>query len=147
MRPEMTMSDSGPVPRSHSPLVCVKLSRFIRGFLLSEQVSKAGGFLEGFRIHGLPQSLTQFDQFRKRRRIATPVQGALADVALGAVNALEERLQPSPEDGVIVRASQSAFRAKFHVLDAASRADQPRQLVAQLTDVLSDQRMENGRQI
>src|SRR5437899_6200638 len=43
IRVETTMSASGPVPRSHSPVVGIRLSRFIRGFLLSDQVAELGG--------------------------------------------------------------------------------------------------------
>src|SRR6202023_708068 len=62
MRLEMTMSLSAPVPRSHSPLFCVRLSRFIRGFLLSNQVTQARGFFIVFRFHGPPQLLSMFHE-------------------------------------------------------------------------------------
>jgi hypothetical protein len=53
MRLEMTISASGPVPRSHSPLLCVRLSRFIR-VLLSDQVAQAGRLLVSFALDGAP---------------------------------------------------------------------------------------------
>src|SRR5207248_7069321 len=74
MRLEMTMSDSGPLPRSHSPLVWVRLSRFIRGFSLSEQVSDAGGLFVGLGVDRRLQPPPQPDQFGLplRRRRAVP---------------------------------------------------------------------------
>src|ERR1700722_7803718 len=64
IRLEMTISDSGPIPRSHSPLVRVRLSRskFIRGFLLSNQVSYAGSLFVCFGIDGCSQLLAQVGQ-------------------------------------------------------------------------------------
>ena len=75
------MSDSGPVPRSHSPLVWVRLSRFIRGFLLSNQVAQAGGLFVGFALDGVAQLLPQFAQFRLLRGVRQGVRRHLADVA------------------------------------------------------------------
>src|SRR5687767_5015947 len=69
MRLEMTMSDSGPLPRSHSPLVCVRLSRFIRAFLLAEQVAQAGGFFVGFGLDGLAESRAQPEQLGLAGRV------------------------------------------------------------------------------
>src|SRR5206468_7961593 len=62
MRVEMTMSDSGPVPRSHSPVDVNRLSRFIRGFLLPNRVAQAGRLFVSFRVDGLPQSVVQLEQ-------------------------------------------------------------------------------------
>src|SRR5207244_9701981 len=42
MRVDTTTSDSGPVPRSHSPRFGSRLSRFIRAFLLADQVAEPG---------------------------------------------------------------------------------------------------------
>src|SRR5207247_1469842 len=50
IRVDTTMSASGPVPRSHSPVVGIRLSRFIRGFLLSDQVAELGGEFIVLRI-------------------------------------------------------------------------------------------------
>jgi hypothetical protein len=95
----------------------------MRAFLFSEKVSKAGGLFEFFHLNRLPQSLAQLYQ---GCRIAPAIVRTLADVALGTVNPLEERFQTGAEYGVVVRAPQPAFRAKFHVFDAARRAHQSR---------------------
>src|SRR4030088_2374851 len=100
MRLEMKMSDSGPLPRSPSPLVWVRLSRFIRGFSLSEQVSDAGGLFVGLGVHRRLQPPPQPDQFGLplRRRRAVPRD--LAHVPPGPVDPPQQRLQAGAEDGV-----------------------------------------------
>src|SRR5689334_1194056 len=62
IRLETTMSDSGPVPRSLSPLDWVRLSRFIDGFLLLYQIAQPGGFLVGLRIDSTTEGQTQVAQ-------------------------------------------------------------------------------------
>ncbi len=74
-------------------------------------------------------------------------QGALADVPAGAVDALQQRLQPFPEDRVIVRTAQPTLGPELHVLDAARRAGQPGQVVGLLAQVLADQGLQDGRQV
>src|ERR1700682_4180164 len=59
MRLETTMSDSGPVPRSHSPLDCVRLSRFIGGCLLLDRIAQAGGVFVSLRVDGTTEAVTQ----------------------------------------------------------------------------------------
>src|SRR5712692_9992307 len=112
----MTMSDSGPVPRSHSPLVCVRLSRSIRGFLCPEKVSKMSGFLVSFGFHGRSQPFAKVHQFGEVRRVARRTAGPLADVPLGPVDALQQRFDSSAENVVIVWAAEAALGAKLHVL-------------------------------
>src|SRR5436853_3324576 len=73
MRLEMTMSDSGPLPRNHSPLVWVRLSRFILGFPLSEQVAQAGGLLVGLFLDRPPQPPLQLDDLGLEAGGAGPV--------------------------------------------------------------------------
>src|SRR5438105_10831485 len=63
MRVETTMSDSGPVPRSHSPVVGIRLSRFIRGFLLTDQVAEPGGVLVPLRLDGRVQLAVEVGEF------------------------------------------------------------------------------------
>src|SRR5262245_3474674 len=62
IRVEITMSDSGPVPRSHSPVDVSRLSRFIRGFLLPDRVAQAGRLFIPFCVDGLPKLVVQFEQ-------------------------------------------------------------------------------------
>src|SRR5689334_2990484 len=87
IRLEMTMSDSGPVPFSHSPVTSRRLSRFrfIRGFLLSEQVSDPGGLFVGFGVHGLTKALAQLDQFSLAFGGLVPMPRHLPHVLEGAV--------------------------------------------------------------
>src|SRR5262245_26937022 len=107
MRLEMTMSESGPVPRSHSPLFCVRLSRFIRSFLLSEEVSQTGGLFVVFGLHRGAQPALQLHEFGLRG--PGPAARRLAHVPAGAVDALQQRLQTHPEDGVVVGAAEPAL--------------------------------------
>src|SRR5437764_607764 len=64
MRLEMTISHSEPVPRSHSPLFCVRLSRDIRSFLLSNQIAQRGSLFVSFCIDCPPQQLSKFHELR-----------------------------------------------------------------------------------
>src|SRR5437660_11886171 len=74
MRVETTTSDSGPVPRSHSPVDGIRLSRFIRGFLLADQVAEHHGPFVVFRFDRAAQLLAQLQDFgRPRGRGAAPV--------------------------------------------------------------------------
>src|SRR5947207_1584026 len=115
MRLEMTMSDSGPVPRNHSPLVCDRLSKFIRGFLLSNQIPQVGGFLVGFVFHGQPQTVAQLDELGVAASSPTPPRN-LPCVFQGPVDALQQWLQAGAKDLVVVRTAETAFRAKLHIL-------------------------------
>src|SRR5260370_521094 len=112
------------------------LSRFIRGFLLSQEVTQASGFLVGFGLHRYSKALSQFDQlgltFEAQRS-----PGTFADVALPAMNPVEQRLQAGTEDIVVMRTAQTAGGAKLHVPDAAGRTGQPGQLIRQGADVLA----------
>src|SRR5436189_2815184 len=66
IRLEITMSDSGPVPRSHSPLVFVRFSRSILGFLLSDHISQTSRFFVFFGCDGLSEPAAQLDQLGRR---------------------------------------------------------------------------------
>src|SRR5438874_2124096 len=78
MRVETTTSDSGPVPRSHSPRFGSRLSRFIRRFLLADQVAEPGRLLVLLgRGGGLPL-LLQLAQLG----LAAPPGAPLAQVDL-----------------------------------------------------------------
>src|SRR2546421_755709 len=109
MRLETTMSDSGPEPRSHSPVLFVRLSRFIRGFLLSKQITQSGGLFVVLDPDRLAQLLPQRDDLGVPGRAAAAVPGVLAGVTGGAVNPLQKRLQGRLEHLVIVRAAQAAL--------------------------------------
>src|SRR5437870_5663229 len=106
MRLEMTMSDSGPVPRSHSPLVVVSSSRFIRGFLLSQEVSDPGSFFVVLAVDGLLKPQTQGHQFSVPLAAGIEVVRRLADMADGAMNASQQRFQGGAENVVIVGATE-----------------------------------------
>src|SRR5947199_10298570 len=64
MRVETTTSDSGPVPRSHSPVDGIRLSRFIRTFLLSDQVAEGRGRLVILGPDRPPQPLAEVEKLR-----------------------------------------------------------------------------------
>src|ERR1700694_256235 len=110
MRLETTMSDSGPVPRSHSPLDCVRLSRFIGGFLLLDRIAQAGGLFVSLRVDGTTEAVTQVAKLGLRCGMARCAGRHLAAVTNGPMDALHERQQGVPEHGVIVRASQKLGR-------------------------------------
>src|SRR5436309_696519 len=129
MRLETTMSDSGPVPRSHSPLVCVKLSRFIRGFLLAKQVAQPDGFFVGFRLDGAPQLTSEFHEFGLPGLVLLGIVRHLADVLGGSMDALQERPQRHPKDSVIVGTAEPALGLELHVLYTTHRTDQAIQFV------------------
>src|SRR5215472_14905080 len=67
-RLEITMSDSGPVPRSHSPLVRLKLLRSMPGFLVTEQIPQPGRLFVVFFSYDLLQPPAELDHFRGNRR-------------------------------------------------------------------------------
>src|SRR5262245_36730630 len=89
IRLEMTMSDSGPVPRSHSPLVVVNSSRFIRGFLVLQEVSDPGGFLIVLVFDGFLQLQAKGDQLDMSATAILPPTRGLADMASRAMNSAE----------------------------------------------------------
>src|SRR5271154_5739581 len=71
----------------------------------------------------------------------------LADVADRAMDTPQQRLQADAKGVVIVRAAEPALSAKLHILYAARRAGQSRQLVRLSADVLADQRLQDGREV
>src|SRR5262245_5377004 len=81
---ETTTSDSGPVPRSHSPVVEIRLSRFIRAFLLADQVAQPGRLLEALGRRRLLEPPAQGGQLGLARRVGRPPR-RLAGVPAGAV--------------------------------------------------------------
>src|ERR1700731_4850848 len=105
MRLETTMSHSGPVPRSHSPLDCVRLSRFIGGFLLLDRIAQSGSLLVSLRLDRLPKRLTQLAQLAGAGGVPCSVWRYLAPVAGAPMDAFQERQERSTEYGVIVRAT------------------------------------------
>jgi hypothetical protein len=106
-----------------------------------------GGFLVSFGFHGQAKARAQVHQVGQGRLVRRRMARALADVTLGPVDALQQRFQTGAENVVIVRAAQAALGPKFHVLDAAGRANEARQFIGHLADVLSDKRVQNGRQV
>src|SRR5262245_12251546 len=107
MRVEMTMSASGPVPRSHSPVVGIRLSRFIRTFLLSDQVAELGGQLVVFGLHRPAELLPELERLGGAALWGEPA-GDLADVAGGPVDALQNGQQPGAEHVVVGGATEAA---------------------------------------
>src|SRR5258708_40204548 len=71
----------------------------------------------------------------------------LAAVTNGPMDALPERQQGVPEYGVIVRATQTSLGLELHILYAARRAGQPRQLIGRRPNVLRDHRLYDARQV
>src|SRR5262249_54046957 len=146
IRLEITISDSGPLPRNHSPPVLLRLSRFIRAFLLSNQIPKASGLFVQFRIDRLSKFFSKFNQFSlSSRRGSMP--GHLADMLARAMNSLQERLQAGAEHGIIVGAAQPTFSTKLHVLDAAERARESSPVVCELPDVMPNQGLQDRGQV
>src|SRR5436190_56919 len=95
IRVETTISASGPVPRSHSPVVGIRLSRFIRGFLLTDQVAELGGEFVVLRIDRPAKLLPELEDLRDAVLRRQPA-GHLADVAGRPMDALQDRQQAGP---------------------------------------------------
>src|SRR5687767_7156130 len=105
MRLEMTISASGPEARSHSPLECVRLSRFIRLFLLPYHVAQPGGLFIGFALDGAAQFVSKFTQLDLPRRVFQGMNRHLAHMAAAAMNPLQKRHQRFAKHLVILRAT------------------------------------------
>ena len=118
IREHITMSLSGPVPRSHSPDVFVRSSRVMRGILRAQQVAQPRGFLVIFTADGLAQPGPQPQPFRGA--LAPPRR--LAHVPGRSVVSLQERHQSLRKDPVVLGTAEPPARSEFHELDAAVRA-------------------------
>ena len=127
----ITMSLSGPVPRSHSPEVFVRSSRVMRGFLRAEQVSQPGGFFILFPRDRLAEPSAHLEPLHGS--FATP--GNLADVPGGTVKSLQQAREPLGKDRVITGTAQPAAGSEFHELDSAIRDRQFGQLAHKLADI------------
>ena len=68
-------------------------------------------------------------------------------VADRPVDALQKGFQSVLKYFVVVRTAQPAFRLELHVLYAARRAGQSRQLVGELADVLAQDRLQQPGEI
>src|SRR5207244_498738 len=71
----------------------------------------------------------------------------LALVANRPVDALQKGFQSVLKYFVVVRTAQPAFRLELHVLYAARRAGQSRQLVGELADVLTQDRLQQSGEV
>src|SRR5207253_2189041 len=76
-----------------------------------------------------------------------PVLRNLAHVPDGAVDALQERLQGSLENLVILRTTEPALGLELHILYTTGRAGQSTQFIRRLADVLADHRLQDRRQV
>src|SRR6266545_1495737 len=112
MRVDTTTSDSGPVPRSHSPRFGSRLSRFIRGFLLANQIAQACGFFVVLSLRGGLHLAAKLLQLHVALA-PTHRQRQLPGVNLRPMNPLEQRLQRQAERFVIVRAAEAALGAEL----------------------------------
>src|SRR5438105_2989881 len=138
MRLETTMSLSGPVPRSHSPLDWVRLSRFIGGFPLTNRIAEPSGLFIGLRLDSSPELLAELAELGLGGGVPQGIDRHLALVLGGAVDALQERQERRPKHHVVVRTTEPTFCLELHILYAALRAVQPRQLVGRRADMLAD---------
>src|SRR5947208_11016500 len=102
----MTMSDSGPVPRSHSPLVLVRFSRSILGFLLTYHVSQTSRFFIFFLFDCFTEPAPQLDHLGRRGADGSPMPPRPPLVAHRPMQASQARFQPHPNHLVIVRATE-----------------------------------------
>jgi hypothetical protein len=123
------------------------LSRFIRGFLLSDPISNTGGFFELLCIDGSAELFSHLQQLGVHRRRLGLAARDLPSVPDLPVNAPQKRFQADAEDIVIVRAAQAPLGTKLHILYATRRAGQSRQLIALGANVLTYQGLHNPRQI
>src|SRR5437764_216771 len=106
MRLETTMSLSGPVPRSHSPLELVRLSTFIGGFPQSDGVAQPCGLFVSLGLDGGTEALAEVAQLGLGGGVLPRVGGHLSLMAVRAVDALQERQERRAENRVIVRAAE-----------------------------------------
>src|SRR5262245_541466 len=90
MRVETTTSDSGPVPPSQSPVVGIRLSRFIRGFPFSDQVAQPRGLLVVLDRQSRPQPLLQPLALRPPAGVLGQPPRRLADVARRVVDLFQD---------------------------------------------------------
>src|SRR5262249_23028289 len=98
-------------------------------------------------LDGRPQSLPNFQEFGVDPRLAPSAARHLAHVPGGAMDPLQQRLQADAEDIVIVRAAEPSLGAELHVLYTTGRAGQSSQFVGERSDVLADERLQDGGQI
>src|SRR5690606_35297713 len=124
MRVEMTVSDSGPVPRSHSPRFGSMSFRFIRSLPPSDQVAQPGGVLEALLPDRPPELAPELGV------AAGVAAGDLAAVAVGAVDPLQQPGQGGPERLVVVGAAETTGRLEFMIPQTARGANQPARLRA-----------------
>ena len=138
------MSLSGPVPRSHSPEVRVRSSRFIgrrpwggagRGAGRPAR-SPRGRWRRGSRIGG--------GAGRGRTATGRP-PGALPTCRVAPCDRREQGEQAPGEDLVVGRAAEPAPGPELHEADAAVGAGQLGQLADELADVGHDQALDDLR--
>src|SRR6185312_3404762 len=150
MRLLITMSDSGPDPRSHSPLlrasslICTASRRPVsrRRFDLSNLVSKLRSLLVVLALNGFLHFSPQTDQFRLALGIERRAAGALADVGAFAVNVQDQGVEFLLKADVVVRAAQPALIAELEKRDPADRAGllvEPGQFLRRAADQLLGQ--------
>ena len=120
MRLEMTMSDSGPVPRSHSPRFGSRLSGSSGLRLPSGGSGRGAGRPLRSPRPRRPTScgLAAFRSSAARRDGSRQ----LAACAVDAVDALQERFQHLAEGLVVVRAAEPALGLERRVCQTARRA-------------------------
>src|SRR5262249_2345529 len=122
MRVLTTTSDSGPVPRSHSPVVGIRLSRFIGGFLLSDLVAQPGGLFVVLGGHAPLGPVAEPGEGLAAAAVPVAAARHLADVPGGLVDAFQDRLQAVAERLVVGRAAEPALGPEVGVPQAALRA-------------------------
>src|SRR5438874_7472698 len=115
MRVNTTTSDSGPVPRSHSPRFGSRLSRFIRAFLLADQVAEPRRLFVVLGSARRGHLLVKLPQFRFPDQSAER-PGHLPGVPGRPMNPLQQRLQDGPEGVVVGGAPEPALGAELSIL-------------------------------
>src|SRR5690242_19649096 len=143
MRLEMTMSESGPSPRIHSPFSCsrsfkstagspysvppsFRLRRLTRNppFQLLDLIAQTRGLFVRFLGHGQPQVVSQFDQLITLLAVVGHAFGELAAVMSVAVDVFQKRKQLVAKGDVAMGAAQPPLTAKFPVRHLAGRANE-----------------------
>src|SRR5437764_3274422 len=115
MRVETTTSDSGPVPRSHSPRFGSRLSRFIGRFLLADQVAEPGRLFVLLGRGGRPHLLAQLAQLGLAG-LAAEVAGDLPVVPDRPVDPLQQGLEDGAEGVVVGGAAEPALGPELSIL-------------------------------
>src|SRR5262245_23268524 len=126
MRVETTTSDSGPVPRSHSPRREVRVLRFMVGPQRPDLVAEPRRVLISLACHGRFQPRLQLGLPGDAHPPGVPPRHLARVSGCAILHPLQERFQERPEGVVVVRAAEPTLGPEMGVRCATFRAHQVR---------------------